>query len=171
MAEEPMECNPVISKFARFLLKISLQLTPEDLSNIKLLLEVDKILKRRELDTIHNPADLFRLLYSREIIQEQSLGLLTEILGLIDRQDCVKLIQKFNVTLAKGPEVDIECDGHLLKLNKFLQKKMCNETELTESLSSSENSFKKSTIGSNSSDEEKMRFELSDTGALQDILF
>lgn len=162
MADRQIGCNPVISKFARLLLKISLHLTPEDLSNIRLVLEVDGVLKRKTLDSLVNTADLFRLLYSRKIVQEDNLNLLMEILKQINRYDCVKLIQEFTESRQgvglpnKGPVVEIECDSDLEKLNKFLKKKL-ESTENNSSGSDIEASLGKSTLASNSSDDDKMK--------------
>lgn len=152
MADRQIGCNPVISKFARLLLNISLHLTPEDLSNIKLVLEVDGV----------NTADLFRLLYSRKIVQEDNLNLLTEILKQIHRYDCVKLIWEFTKSRQdeglpnKGPVVEIECDSDLEKLNKFLKKKI-ESTKNNSSGSDREGSLGASTLGSNSSDDDKIK--------------
>lgn len=162
MADRQIGCNPVISKFARLLLNISLHLTPEDLSNIKLVLEVDGVLKRKTLDSLLNTADLFRLLYSRKIVQEDNLNLLTEILKQIHRYDCVKLIWEFTKSRQdeglpnKGPVVEIECDSDLEKLNKFLKKKI-ESTKNNSSGSDREGSLGKSTMGSNSSDDDKIK--------------
>ena len=186
MADRCVQCNPVISRFARLLLRISLQLTPEDLSNIKLILVVDGYLKQTKMESLQNAADLLRALWSRGLIQEENLSLISEILSQIQRRDCVRLIQEFidsrpfqNVTaltLPKetttdqtpkgGPEVELECDSdsNKVKLTKFLKKKLSYKEAAKKRQSySSESgslakreSFAKSTLSSNSSDDEKM---------------
>lgn len=196
MADRCDQCNPVISRFARLLLRISLQLTPEDLSNIKLILVVDGYLTQTKMESLQNAADLLRALWSRGLIQEENLTLISEILSHIHRQDCVRFIQEFidsrplqyvtartlqeetatDQTPKGGPEVELECDSdsNKVKLTKFLKKKLSNEEAAKKRQSySSESgslgkmeSFAKSTMSSNSSDDDKIREEISSEDVL-----
>ena len=196
MADECVQCNPVISRFARLLLRISLQLTPEDLSNMKLILVVDGHLKQTKMESLQNAADLLRALWSRGLIEEENLTLISEILSQIQRRDCVRLVQEFidprplqNVaalTLREetstdpmpkgGPQVELECDSdsNKVKLTKFLKKKLSYEVAAKKrqpyssesgSLGKME-SFAKSTMSSNSSDDDKIREEISSEDVL-----
>lgn len=155
MADGYVQYYPVISRFARLLLRISLQLTPEDLSNIKLILVVDGYLTQTKMESLQNAADLLRALWSRGLIAEENLTLISDILSHIHRQDCVRLIQEFidsqppqnlrALTLPKetsadpmpngGPDVELECYSHSF--------------------------FPKSRLYSNSSDDDKIREEIS----------
>lgn len=159
MAERQTGLDHKISEFAGLLLNISLQLTSEDLSNIKLILGVDGVLKRKTLDSLLNTADLLRLLHSRKIVQEDNLNLLMEILIQIHRYDCVKLIQEFTEPIQgeglpnKGPVFETECDSSLENLNKILTK----IPEFTEN----------NPCGSNCSDDDKMIQELNSDYSLE----
>uniref|UniRef100_A0A8W8NLN0 DED domain-containing protein n=1 Tax=Magallana gigas TaxID=29159 RepID=A0A8W8NLN0_MAGGI len=150
MADKQIGFDPMISNFARLLSNISLRLTPEDLSNIKLVLEVDEVLKQKTLDSLPNTADLFRLLHSRKIINENNLDLLMKILEQINRLDCVKLIKEFKEPrksriILKSPQSF--CSVVLSKYS---------------STSEREETLAKSSRGSNCSDDDKIMNE--DTG-------
>lgn len=84
-----------VSRFCQLLLYITNRITPNELANIKLILEVDKHLSRTRVDTLTNMADLLRLLLSRNLIQENDLSLLTFLFRNIGQQDCDKRIQEY----------------------------------------------------------------------------
>lgn len=150
MADRQIGCNPVISKFARLLLNISLRLTPEDLSNIKLFLEVDGVLKQKTLDSLPNTADLFRLLHSRKIINEDNLNLLRKILKQINRHDCVKLIKEF--TEPRTSRIILHTTESFGSVDFTVLSKYSSRSEREETLT---NILR----GSNCSDDDKILYE------------
>lgn len=148
MADRQIEFDHMISNFARLLSNISLRLTPEDLSNIKLVLEVDGVLKQKTLDSLPNTADLFRLLHSRKIINEDNLNLLLKILEQINRHDCAKLIKEF--TEPRKSRIILKTPQSFGSVDFTVLSKYSSRSEREETLS------KSSRPGSNCSDDDKI---------------
>lgn len=151
MADRQIEFDHMISNFARLLSNISLRLTPEDLSNIKLVLEVDGVLKQKTLDSLPNTADLFRLLHSRKIINEDNLNLLLKILEQINRHDCAKLIKEF--TEPRKSRIILKTPQSFGSVDFTVLSKYSSRSEREETLS------KSSRPGSNCSDDDKILYE------------
>lgn len=150
MADRQIGFDPKISNFARLLLNISMRLTPEDLSNIKLFLEVDGVLKQKTLDSLPNTADLFRLLHSRKIINEDNLNLLRKILKQINRHDCVKLIKEF--TEPRTSRIILHTTESFGSVDFTVLSKYSSRSEREETLT---NILR----GSNCSDDDKILYE------------
>lgn len=150
MADRQIGFDPKISNFARLLLNISMRLTPEDLSNIKLVLEVDGVLKQKTLDSLPNTADLFRLLHSRKIINEDNLNLLRKILKQINRHDCVKLIKEF--TEPRTSRIMLHTTESFGSVDFTVLSKYSSRSEREETLTNISR-------GSNCSDDDKILYE------------
>lgn len=84
--------GPSISPFTRRLKYIALNLTNDDFSTLKLVVQSDDILKKQVLDELKNPQDLLRILQGRSLIHRGNTQLLFCLLEEIGRKDLAKLL-------------------------------------------------------------------------------
>ncbi|XP_061182127.1 uncharacterized protein LOC133190484 [Saccostrea echinata] len=81
-----------ISPFSRSLKMISQQLTVEDFSTLKLILQSENLLKKQTLDNLKNPQELLRVLLGRHLVSQENTSLLESHLKEIGRIDLAKLL-------------------------------------------------------------------------------
>lgn len=85
------------SPFATLLLDLSLAITEEEFSNLKLAVSVDRqnIASKKDLRAVKFTADLFRLLEERGIISKTNLDYLKFLVRKLGRKDLVVCIEKY----------------------------------------------------------------------------
>lgn len=81
------------------LLRISGKLSETDLNNMKFLCQ-DKI-RKRKMETILSPTDLFTRLMELEVLSKDNLGFLVELLEHAQRHDLAKEVKKFQGPLSR----------------------------------------------------------------------
>lgn len=152
-----------ITPLAQLLLEIAHHLSENELSEMKLLLEVSGHIRQREGDSLRNPADLLKFMFHKRLVCDENLALITETLGHIHRLDCVKKIQKYEEK--RRSDVPMEDDlgqcgeiilrrsrGHLTleeETEAVVTRRPCSSIEYCDC-------YQTDTI-SNHSDEEKIR--------------
>lgn len=82
-----------ISPYTRTLKTISTNLTEEDLSSIKLILQSENWFKKKTLDELKNPQELLRVLQGRGLISKGNQSFLSTLLTEIHRKDLAKMLQ------------------------------------------------------------------------------
>lgn len=82
-----------ISPYTKWLKKIASNLTSEDLSSMKLILQSENWFKKKTLDELKNPQELIRVLQGRSLISRENLGFLSTLLEEIHRKDLAKMLQ------------------------------------------------------------------------------
>lgn len=82
-----------ISPYTRTLKTIASNLTPEDLSSIKLILQSENWFKKKTLDELKNPQELLRVLQGRGLISKGKQSFLSTLLTEIHRKDLAKMLQ------------------------------------------------------------------------------
>ena len=83
------------SPFTSLLLEISLGLLEEDVSNLKLALQVDKFVKKIHLKKLKNGGEVLSHMHEENIITATDTEFLENVLMQIGRQDLVKKIEKY----------------------------------------------------------------------------
>lgn len=98
-----------ISPYTRTLKTIATNITEEDLSSIKLILQAENWFKKKTLDDLKNPQELLRVLQGRGLISKGNQSFLSTLLTEIHRKDLAKMLQ------SDGSGSDLSPDGDCLK--------------------------------------------------------
>lgn len=98
-----------ISPYTRTLKTIATNITEEDLSSIKLILQAENWFKKKTLDDLKNPQELLRVLQGRGLISKGNQSFLSTLLTEIHRKDLAKMLQ------SDGSGSDLTPDGDCTK--------------------------------------------------------
>lgn len=102
----PSRSTLTISPYTRTLKNIATNLTPEDLSSIKLILQSENWFKKKTLDELKNPQELLRVLQGRSLLSREDHTFLSTLLKEIHRKDLAKMLQNDGSDLCQdgGPK-------------------------------------------------------------------
>ena len=103
------------SPYSTLLLDISQGLLEEDISAIKLVLKVDKQVKRKQLEKMKNGAELLSCMYDEDLISSADTMYLESLLHKIGRRDLCTKIEKYhmkrNVQLSDDSKASIKINN------------------------------------------------------------
>ncbi|XP_062617888.1 uncharacterized protein LOC134279497 [Saccostrea cucullata] len=134
--------SSILSPFSKSLKSISQQLTSDDFSTLKLILQSENLLKKQTLDNLKNPQELLRVLLGRHLVSQENTSLLESHLKEIGRSDLAKLL----------PSAELCQDG-----NECLQDGYSNSQNSQMSIDDEEEDDDEIMLSQNSlSDEEKL---------------
>ena len=86
-----------VSPYATLLLDISQGLREEEISEIKLVLNVDKKVRRRQLEKMRNGAEVLSCMYDEDLISSSDTHYLESLLHKFGRKDLCTKIEKYHM--------------------------------------------------------------------------
>lgn len=119
------------SPFTSLLLEISLGLLEEDVSNLKLALQVDKFVKKIHLKKLKNGGEVLSHMHEENIITATDTEFLENVLMQIGRQDLVKKIEKYHAKRAAAACISDDTKLSLSESENTVPKQLLNTNSNT----------------------------------------